>query len=360
MSEQPRISVTIMHHPRRRERIPALVQAVRPLPAQVVADPDPTGIPSPLRTAKVAWSTIADGATHHLVLQDDIRLVEGFADHLRRAITSRPLDGISLYSHWDSPHNSYFVRRAAVAGSPFAPLSTREWTPTQGFCLPVDRARDLAKFLSTIPDEVKDDDEMVVIFCREQGIEVVATVPHLVDHRDEPTLAAHPGSFHATVFSARPALPAGHWDRAQLRQHRLSRMVEDSGYVVEFRHSRCGLRFTGVEPVEHEFPWYWHDSCALIGVEAEDILAAAEAYRPNGRLATELWAAGFLLGADAGRLGAAAPDPQLSTLAVRSWITSGLSAADRSGLTEPARQELVDLGLAAVRCGCSSRLAVSA
>lgn len=364
--QQPRISVTIMHHPRRRDRIPALVQAVRPLQAQVVADPDPTGIPSPLRTAKVAWNTIAEGATHHLVLQDDIRLHEDFAGQLQRAVSRRPLEGISLYSHWDSPHNSYLVRRAAVAGSPYAALSTWEWTPTQGFCLPVDRARDLAKFLSTIPDEVKDDDEMVVIFCREQGIDVVATVPHLVDHRDDPTLAEHPGSFHATVFAPRARLDSGHWGRAPHLQHRLARMAIDSGHVVEFMNSRCGLRFLGDginEPVEHQFPWYWHDWCPLAGVDAEEILQAAAPHlhrAPDIRIGTELWAAAFLLGVDIGRLGAGRPDASMTALALRSWIASGLSDADRIGLSDPDRQALLDVGTAALHSGCSSRLAVSA
>ncbi|MEE3918910.1 Gfo/Idh/MocA family oxidoreductase [Micromonospora sp. BRA006-A] len=126
-----RLSVAIMHHPRRRERIPPLVRDCA-LTARVVTDPDPDGVPSPLRTAKVAWRAVADGATHHLVLQDDIRLIRSFATQVHRAIAARPEHGISLYSHWDSPQNSYLVRRAVIAGWPFAPLSLFEWTPPRG------------------------------------------------------------------------------------------------------------------------------------------------------------------------------------------------------------------------------------
>ena len=44
------LSVVVMHHPRRRDRIPALLAACRPLPVRVIVDPEPNGPPSPLRT----------------------------------------------------------------------------------------------------------------------------------------------------------------------------------------------------------------------------------------------------------------------------------------------------------------------
>jgi hypothetical protein len=366
--EDVRIGVTIMHHPFRAGRIPALVDACAPLEPQVVVDPDPAGVPSPLRTAKRAWAQIDDRATHHLVLQDDIVLAKGFAGHLGRAVAQRPMHAISLYSHWDSPHNSYLIRRAAAAGSAWAPLSTAEWTPTQGLVLPVEHARELAKYLAEIPDEIQDDDEMVVIFCRERGIPVVATVPHLVDHCAGPTIVGHAGTFHATVFTAEPSLPSGHWSTSLRAESALGRRCAPGcarGHTVELRDSRCALRFVrpgSGEPVEHRFAWYWYDWSPAIGVDPGPLLRACQRYlerhapRLPVALATEVWAAGYLLGADVpadGRQRAGRTD--LIRLAMASWIASGLSAADRTACDATMRAALEDLGIAAIAAGRERR-----
>jgi hypothetical protein len=375
-----RLGVTIMHHPRRRDRIPALLQACAPLHARVVTDPDPAGVPSPLRTAKRAWAQIPDGVTHHLVLQDDIRLVRNFADRLVAAIAQRPDHGISLYSHWDSPQNSYLVRRATIAGSPWVPLSRHEWTPTQGFVLPAAHARRLAEYLAGIPDEVKDDDEMVVIFCRERSIPVVATVPHLVDHRADETIVGHPGTFHATVFVDDPWLAPGHWAAAPATGRALAgrcRPEERRAYAVELRRSRCLVRFFRpgtAEPVEHRFGWYWHDWAAAVGLDVARTLDDCAAFlgdagpasaigRLPAALVTEVWAAGYLLGADAAAVGDEAADHRLperaraalSRAAIASWVRSGLAPVDRARLGPAAERALVDVGLAGVVSGWAGR-----
>ncbi|HCU52094.1 MAG TPA: hypothetical protein DGG94_20235 [Micromonosporaceae bacterium] len=190
-----------MHHPAREHLLPPLLHACAPLRARVVTDPDPTGIPSPLRTAKHAWAAVAVGATHHLVLQDDVVLSAGFADDLRRVVRAQPQSAIALHTNWNSPENAYRVRLAATVGAPFAPLSTREWAPTLGFLLPAPLARDLAHYLARFPDEVRDDDELIVRFCRARSTPILACVPHLVDHGHAPTLAGHEGVVHATVFA---------------------------------------------------------------------------------------------------------------------------------------------------------------
>jgi hypothetical protein len=347
------ISVTIMHHPSRAQRVPALVAACAPLVARPIVDPDPTGPPSPLRTAKKAWAAIADGATHHLVLQDDAVPAPGFAELLTAVVTARPRHGISLYSHWNSPQNSYLVRRAAAAGFAWASLSTHEWTPTQGFVLPAAHARDLAAFLADIPDSVRDDDEMITVFCRERGIPTVATIPHLVDHADAWTLTEHPGRFRATVYAARHRLAADHW----VTETAPATLHDPRSWLVEFKDSRCLIRFvrpgTG-EPAEHSYGWYWRDWVELIGLDPDTILKAFADSGHSPGLASagasevrEVWAAAFLLGLDTARLPhGATPDAIRAGLvrdSVQTWLDSGWN-----GDPHPA---LVDLGVAAVESG---------
>ncbi|MBW6436429.1 hypothetical protein KZ829_22060 [Actinoplanes hulinensis] len=364
-----------MHHPARGDAAGPIVEACRPLSARIVTDPAPGGVRSPLRTAKVAWAAIAEGATHHLVLQDDARLCDGFARHVRDAIAHRPDNGIALYTDWASPQNSYLTRLAAVAGSPWAPLSPMEWTPALAFLLPTATARELAGYLAPIPDEVTDDDQMIARFCRERRVPLLAAVPHLVDNRGMPTLiTGHGGRHHATVWAAPPAPAAAHWNIGAEIDEALaarSRYRSHDEYVVQVKDSRCSIRLlrphTG-EPGGNEFCWYWQDWCDLIGVSDREVAAGLaghldgwSGHRPPARPAVEIWAAGYLLGLDAAavRRDLPAPLPPATPTAIRaavaSWVDSGLTAAGCTASNAADRAALIDLGVAAVVRGLRRR-----
>ncbi|SNS43328.1 hypothetical protein [Actinomadura mexicana] len=345
-----KISAAIMHHPRRAERIPSLVRACAPLVPAVVPDPEPDGRPSPLRTAKRAWAAIGGDATHHLVLQDDVRPAPGFAAQMREAVGRRPSHGVALFCLWHTPHNSYLVRRAAVAGAAYAPLSLHEWTPTQGFVLPVEHAHALADYLAGIPDEVQDDDEMVVVFCRERGIPVVATVPHLMDHgHAESLVEGHHDGLRATVFTPGRRWPAG--------QRTAGGDLPPGTFTVALEDSVCSIRLMHGDPVEHQFSWYWYDACPLAGVDPEEVLDAGAPHLsglPARRLPamTEVWAACYLLGLDVRRSApAAAGCGPLTPVAIASWIDQGLSRRDHGALRDAALR----LALTAVRQGMRER-----
>jgi hypothetical protein len=51
-----RISAALMYHPLHRRALADIIRACAPLAVTPVADPEPHGPPSPLRTAKRAWS----------------------------------------------------------------------------------------------------------------------------------------------------------------------------------------------------------------------------------------------------------------------------------------------------------------
>ncbi|MFC4048797.1 hypothetical protein ACFOY4_03795 [Actinomadura syzygii] len=338
-----RLSAVIMHHPRRAALLPGLLRSCAPLAPRVIEDPRPGGPPSALRTAKRAWASITADATHHLVLQDDVVPVPGFARELTEAIAHRPGFGLALCVNWNSPHNSYLTRKAAMAGRAWAPLSRYEWTPTLGLVLPVREARALAEHLSRLPDDAfwGDDDEAIIDFRNRRGLPMTATIPHLVDHTDHPSLAGNDldGSRHGTVLAPGLRLPPGHWADSP----------DEAGFTggpheftVELRGSRCLIRFVrpgADEYVSHPYGWYWHDWCGVAGFDPDTILDGFADFLSSGLVAggvtvaeaTEVWAAGYLLGADLARSGArpVADGPvraALRTAALESWIDSGLRA----------------------------------
>ncbi|WP_328782656.1 hypothetical protein OHT68_30140 [Streptomyces canus] len=384
-----RLSSVVMHHPARAAKIPELLRRSAPLAPRVIEDPDPSGPPSPLRTAKRAWAAIEPGATHHLVLQDDVRPAPGFAPQLLDVIGQRPRHAISLYVNWNTPQNAYHVRRSVAVGSPWAPLSPVEYTPTLGLVLPADLAAELADHLAQFPDVLRDDDEVVAVFLRQRGIPVVAAVPHLLEHGNDRSMAgneAH-GLRYATVFAGDCPPSAGHWRSPQDLEAALARRCgyhSPMEFTVELLRSTCFIRFSrpgSLEAAEHPFGWYWADWCSLIGVDAEDVVrgwaqyagstergaraacAAAERLSPGAVL--EFWAACHLLGADAsatgrgtagGRLPAADQAALLSRV-VRSWLVSGLSPADGRALLGHHEEALVEAGLRAVAHGRAAGLA---
>ncbi|MGW0836142.1 hypothetical protein [Streptomyces prunicolor] len=379
----------MMHHPARAAKIPDLLRRCAPLMPRVIDDPDPSGPPSPLRTAKRAWAAIEPGATHHLVLQDDVRPAPGFARQLLEVIGHRPHHAIALYVNWNTPQNAYHVRRSVAVGSPWAPLSPVEYTPTLGLVLPADLAAELADHLAGFPDVLRDDDEVVAVFLRQRGTPVVAAVPHLLEHGDDDSMAgndAH-GLRCATVFAGDCPPSTGHWRSIPDIEAALARRGgyhSPMEFTVELLRSTCFIRFSrpgSPEAAEHPFGWYWADWCSLLGADAEDVVRTwrehADSAEQSARVARtaserlspgavlEFWAACYLLGADAsatergtvgGRL-AAEGRTDLLRRVMRSWLTSGLTPADGRALGEHHEEALVEAGMRAVAYGRSAGLA---
>lgn len=339
------LSTAIMCHPTRLASAGRVVRECLPLRARIVEDPEPDGCPSPLRTAKTAWAAIAPGATHHLVLQDDVHLAPGFAGHVARLVERHPGSAVSLGVLWVSPYNSYRVRQAAVGGFSAVRLAPWEWVPTLGLVLPAATARELAEFLRAFPDATRDDDEHIAVFCAERGIPVVAPVPHLLDHGTQPSVAGndHHGVRHGVARVDSP-FGTGHWDGPVLEDPAHHGGL---GYAVELVASRCNVRVRrrgAQEAAEQPFTWPWRPWSGLLGVAEETIADAAGAAGPPpdplpGELAGEVWAAGFLLGAlsrDGGERRPAhrAVREAAGAESLRSWITAGLRPDDLSGLGE--------------------------
>jgi hypothetical protein len=314
------ISVAIMHHPSRADFLPSILARCEGLETRVITDPEPAAPPNPIRAARIAWRSMPAGATHHLVLQDDVVLVEGFVERLREVVAGRPDDITAVYSNWNSVQNTYLIRCAVAAGLAWAPLSHNDYTPSLGVVMPVAHARAFAEHLDTLAPAVREDDEHITVYCRERGIRAVAAIPHLLDHGDIPTVAGTAGTYQATVLlPVRPPVTAGHWAGESPAEKALSvraQFGERLAYSVDVADSRCTLRLIRLgtaEPREHPFGWYWRDWAELVGIGPADIVAglagslpafleAGDVSAETVDLVAELWAAAFVLGRDAQRI----------------------------------------------------------
>lgn len=184
------LSAAVMTHPSRARAAELLGQRHPELDLRIVSDPAPDGPASALRTAGRAWQAVRDGATHHLVLQDDSVLCEGFEASLREAVAARPGHAVCLFAEWGS-RTAHVCRLAALRGAAWAEV-VDEYVPSLALVLPTDAALGFGEFADrAVREGERIDDVAMRGYLRAAGIEVCALVPNLADHLPGASLAGN-------------------------------------------------------------------------------------------------------------------------------------------------------------------------
>lgn len=184
----PRLSGVVMTHPKRREAAEKLALTAPPGALRVVMDPDPTGTPSVLRTALAAWSSIEEGATHQLVIQDDMMLSENFFERVRLAIKAMPHAALALFALWDS-RNGAAVRWGAMTGARWVG-AVNEYFPCVAIVLPRPIAEGFVSYgrarLGAWPDDI-----LMYRYLREHDVPRYVSVPNLAEHEDRGSISGN-------------------------------------------------------------------------------------------------------------------------------------------------------------------------
>jgi hypothetical protein len=180
-----RLSVAIQHHESRAYLLPPLLASLGP--ADVVADPNPTGVRSAWRTFRRAIEETPPDCTHRLIIQDDVTVCRNFRAGIELAIASRPEDILTFW-HGDQPRENLFRLQAAMTeGSPWAELNVQRFLPVVASCWPRELAECLIEFVDAQdwPAEFVADDEIAGRFARTCGVRCFTSCPSLVEHGDE-------------------------------------------------------------------------------------------------------------------------------------------------------------------------------
>ena len=202
---EPRVSIAIMSHPKRAKEAQALARRLDG--ARVITDPHPDVNPSALKTAIHAWGAVAPGATHHLVVQDDVELSDEFIDRVHSGIRLFPDAVLAFYSNWSS-QNAAAIRLSAAAGATWVRETGVEYFPTLALVLPsgyIGEYLDLARFYST--SFWHEDDDLMRQFILDRGIDAYLSVPCLVEHGNLESIAGNMwhGERRAPCFTVTPA-----------------------------------------------------------------------------------------------------------------------------------------------------------
>ncbi|MGR8007559.1 NAD-dependent epimerase/dehydratase family protein [Streptomyces hypolithicus] len=322
-----------MTHPKRLEEAQLLADADVRSRVQVVVDPEPEGRPTALRVAPLSWDCVEPDVTHHLVLQDDVLLAEGFYEHAERAAAAVPHEAISFYAGWEA-RNGAVARLAALTGAQWA-YTLQEHVPCQALMLPAEVARGYARFQEE-HGEGWPYDVVMQRYLNALGIPVRFCTPSTVQHDDLPSLAGN--SYHgfrqATLFTegaVESPYDCPRFPVVPFYQYGDARCAVQDGAEWEYMETARYLRRVGLL-----------DRCRTA-------FDAAEPFPLAERVSLAVWETGFAIGA----VTADEPEPEPSVAAaVMETLGSGglceeFTADELLGMAPQVR----DLALAALEEG---------
>ncbi|MER5489861.1 hypothetical protein [Streptomyces sp. NPDC002490] len=359
-----RVSSAVMTHPVRRAQAEDMVTRLGL--GSLALDPDPEGPPSALRTALVAWSRVAEGATHQFMIQDDVAAPDDMIDLVAHCADRFPEDALAFYTNWHA-RNGGATRLAALAGAGWVRAVPEEFTPTLAVSLPVEVAEEFRQYAEASAE--RHDDEVMCTFLRTGGRRsALLAVPTVTEHTGTSSINGHAAQgirlavCPASAEDARPFLYRG-W------------VLEELPWVPYMRYGEGYIRLPGQEhepqPRHH---YTWREALPLTGELTEgQVWDAVRRRRPAAQavrvaeafgepFADEFWIHCLLLGrqaevaarrhapAGAQRGGTPGAD-RLRRAAVSTAGPAGLSPERRPEVT-PAYAELLSAyAWTAVSCG---------
>ncbi|MFJ6135205.1 hypothetical protein [Kitasatospora sp. NPDC092286] len=283
------LSGVVMTHPKRRRAAEQMALTAPPGALRVVMDPDPTGTPSVLRTALAAWEAIEDGATHQLVVQDDMLLSESFFERVNLAIDAMPDAALALFALWDS-RNGAAVRFGAMAGARWVG-AVNEYFPCVAIVLPRSVAEGFVRYgrerLGGWPDDI-----LMHRYLNDSGVPRYVSVPNLAEHQDR-------GSISGNAFRG-PRRSVGFLpgDRPGDEERRLTGLT----VLPFFKYgvARCAVRVTGPGPER-----WLHMDCEqyLRGLELPRSLFTPPGPESDAPDVRGTWLTALAMGHEAARLG---------------------------------------------------------
>ncbi|WP_282697117.1 hypothetical protein [Streptomyces sp. CC208A] len=298
------VSSAVMTHPVRLAQARDLAARLRL--GGLALDPDPEGAPSALRTALVAWAAAAPGASHHLVVQDDVEAPAELVEIVASAAARFPDEALVFYTNWHA-RNGAAARLAALAGAAWVRAVPDEFTPSLGVCLPVATAAAFRAYARG--SSQRHDDELFTAFFRDRarGRMALLAVPNIVEHIGTSSINGHAAQgirvavCPTSAADAAPLLASGS-------------VLEEPGWIPYMRYGEGYIRLVGQERDYDGGRGHhsWREVLPATGLTEEAVHAARAAHLPEGlagdvartfgrAFAEELWTHCLLLGRQAAR-----------------------------------------------------------
>lgn len=354
-SQSIRVSASVMSHPSRAASARKVAERTGLPLTELALDPEPDGPPTALRSARVAFGAAErHETTHHLVLQDDVRLAGGFVGTVERYLAAHPEAVVSFFVEWGS-RTATLARWAVFTGSGAVPV-VNPYVPTVALALPSGLSVALGRFLTDEGLAEEPDDREVLRFVRRTGTYALVAVPTPVEHEELPSLVGNsghgarrsvcfaPGALTApdtSVLEPPRPLPHLNWTNGvpslvdldndvpeahlPLAEALVSWGADEAGMAAALAASSGGGSLAALVPEPH-LTSVWHTAVA------------------NGAVLESRWPG--VVGGLHARLGEAAVERSLATL-----VPGALRTLVDAAAVEEHRSEVVGLTLAALEYG---------
>lgn len=180
-----RLSVAIQHHPSRAYLLPPLLESLEGLDVEVVTDPQPDGPVDAWRSYRLCLERTPPDS-HRVILQDDVRVCDDFPAVIEHVVAAQHealivlcVCGLALLSSRD-------VRNAHWRGGSWARLIHRQWVPVLATVWPPNVPGRALEWVDQQgwPRMFRADDEVAGRVADGLGLDVLATVPSIVQHDD--------------------------------------------------------------------------------------------------------------------------------------------------------------------------------
>lgn len=150
----------------------------------MVTDPAPDEGRSPWRTYRECLLRLGDEPG--VVIQDDVWLCEDFERLATAAVQECPCRVLCLFVSGQATYAAQSMRAAASVGESFAQIGADHFLPVVATAWPVGAARDVVAYADRMRwGSTKADDAITAGCVRALELQVWATVPSLVEHRDD-------------------------------------------------------------------------------------------------------------------------------------------------------------------------------
>jgi hypothetical protein len=196
----------IMTHPQRARPAAELAASLGADRVSVVTDPRPDGPRSAFRTTMAAWSGSPPGATHRLVLHDDMVPAVGFWAAAEEAMDEFPHAALALSAFWNS-RNGAAVRLGVLGGHRWV-RAVPDYTPCTALILPVETARGYVTYAERAGDAWAED-VLMSRYLAAAGVPAYVAAPSLAEHQELRSLSGN--DFHGLRRS--PCWTADTWAR---------------------------------------------------------------------------------------------------------------------------------------------------
>lgn len=145
-------------------------------------------------TAKKAWlAPVSAGITHRVALADDVEVCDGFTEICEQMITAHPNAIISLFPY-------EFMKRTPTIEGLKTPYLKCNVLSGCAIIMPVQNIKPCFDYVKAVFDDNCADDEGIQAYAETQGVEMLTTVPAIIQHIGDDSVAFPGRIIRRTVY----------------------------------------------------------------------------------------------------------------------------------------------------------------